>query len=367
MASVSLRNVSKVYAGAPAVTDVSLEVAEGEFVVLLGPSGCGKTTTLRMIAGFVLPTSGTIVIGGDDVTSVPPRARNIGMVFQNYALFPNMNVTQNVAFGLKERRVPPDEVQRRVEELLTLVQLSGRGGAHVEELSGGQQQRVALARALAIRPRLLLMDEPLGALDLKLRESMQIELHRLQRELRITTILVTHDQHEAMSLADRIVIMQAGRIQQVGAAHDLYLRPANRFVAEFIGKNNLIRGEIIATGEHRSTLRLADGTTIEMSGPGRVKGETIDLSIRPENIVLSRIAAAAPNCLPSTVEDRRFLGSIVHYSVRTVSGASLLVERPASDVEAEIGDRVEISWAPESAVVFPADSGGAAPSGASPP
>jgi spermidine/putrescine ABC transporter ATP-binding subunit len=353
MASVSLRSVSKAYAGTAAVSDVSLEVAEGEFVVLLGPSGCGKTTTLRMVAGFVQPSAGSILIGGDDVTAVPPRARNIGMVFQSYALFPNMSVAENIGFGLRERRVPADQAKRRVDELLELVQLSGRGGASVEELSGGQQQRVALARALAIRPRLLLMDEPLGALDLKLRESMQIELHRLQRDLKITTILVTHDQQEAMSLADRIVIMKDGRIQQVGSSQELYDRPANRFVAEFIGKNNLLRGRVVDTGAEGSAVRLAEGGVVRILGVvGRV-GDFVDLSIRPESILLGTTPLGAANVLTGTVEDRRFLGNIVHYFVKTASGGTILVERPAVDPGAAPGEPVAIGWEPDGAVVFP--------------
>ena len=221
MATVALEGVSKYYGHRPAVDEVSLEIEEGEFVVLLGPSGCGKTTTLRMIAGLVEPTRGVIRIDGSDVTALPARKRNVGMVFQDYALFPHMTVGENIAFGLRERRFDRAALELRVEELLALIRLPGFERRFPDQLSGGQQKRVALARALAYSPSVLLMDEPLGALDLKLREAMQVELRRVQRRLQITTIFVTHDQEEAMSLADRIVVMRDGRVEQIGAPEDL--------------------------------------------------------------------------------------------------------------------------------------------------
>ncbi|HEX7075543.1 MAG TPA: ABC transporter ATP-binding protein [Hyphomicrobiaceae bacterium] len=366
MASVSLRGVSKSFAGIDAVKHVTLDVAEGQFVVLLGPSGCGKTTTLRMVAGFVQPTAGHILIDGKDVVGLPPRRRNIGMVFQNYALFPNMTVAENVGFGLRERKVPRAETRARVSELLELVRLSARADAYIGELSGGQQQRVALARALAFRPQVLLMDEPLGALDLKLRESMQIELHRIQRNLGITTIMVTHDQQEAMSLADRIVIMADGEVQQTGTPEDLYRAPRSTFVADFIGKNNLLSGRVTGATGDCCTVRIADGFEIQIIASGReAVGQPIALSVRPEQLCLN---AAEPssrfNTVYGTVESRRFLGNLIYYSVRLPHGETLLVESSANTAPAEEGARVQVGWRPEAGIAFSleADADAARPS-----
>ncbi len=361
MASVSLQRVSKSYGGIRAVDDVTLDIREGEFVVLLGPSGCGKTTILRVIAGFTRPSEGRVLIGGQDVTTLPPRLRNIGMVFQNYALFPNMTVAENIAFGLRERKVDKATISRRVAELLDLVRLPGMGNRHVDELSGGQQQRVALARALAFSPRVLLMDEPLGALDLKLRESMQIELHKIQRDLGITTVFVTHDQQEAMSLSDRIVIMNNGRIQQVGGPEELYATPGNRFVADFIGKTNVIRGHVADAGAWRCAVRVGDGLVVTIpGGAAYAVGDGLDISVRPEQLVLSASwPSSGFNAIPGTVERRRFLGNIVHYFVRVPWGQVLLVERPASAEHARVGEQVHVVWRPESAVAFRTDGEGA--------
>jgi putative spermidine/putrescine transport system ATP-binding protein len=353
MASVSLRALSKVYDGVAAVKEFNMEIGEGEFVVLLGPSGCGKTTTLRMIAGFVEPSAGSVVIGSDDVTWLLPRKRNIGMVFQDYALFPNMTVSDNIGFGLRERGVAPAERRQRVAELLALIQLERRAEAYPDELSGGQQQRVALARAIAARPRVLLMDEPLGALDLKLREAMQIELQRLQRELKITTVLVTHDQQEAMTLADRIVIMAGGEIQQVGTPHDLYNKPANRFVADFVGKNNILAGRIVESGPVLASAELADGVVVRLAPPRPLlAGDAIELSIRPEQLKLRSGTGNDENTVTGAVETRTFLGSVSHYFVRLSWGPLLLVECPAGSETVEIGSEVRVGWHPANAVCF---------------
>src|SRR5919109_31258 len=247
MARVVLTDVSRRFGGVTAVDGVTLDVGEGEFLTLLGPSGCGKTTTLRMIAGFLPPSRGRIVIDGEDVTRLPARRRNIGMVFQDYALFPHLTVAENIGFGLRERGTPRRRIGERVHELTALVRLTGLERRFPAELSGGQQQRVALARALAYTPRVLLMDEPLGALDLKLREAMQLELAQLQRRLGITTIYVTHDQEEAMTLSDRIAVMSEGRILQVGPPDEVYGRPRTAFVASFVGKVTLLAGTVRAT------------------------------------------------------------------------------------------------------------------------
>lgn len=352
MTSVTLNEVSRVFDGYTAVRPTSLSIEDGEFVVLLGPSGCGKTTMLRMIAGFVPPTSGSIHLGKEDVTRLPPRLRNIGMVFQNYALFPNMSVADNVGFGLKEHGFGKPEIRKRVGEMLELVQLSDKGDRWVTELSGGQQQRVALARALAFSPRVLLMDEPLAALDLKLREQMQIELRRIQRELGITTVLVTHDQHEAMGLADRIVIMAQGEIQQEGSSHALYSDPANKFVADFIGKSNLLSGIVADVRESQCLVKLCQEASITIINDGDYQlGEHLEISVRPEQLLLEQPENGC-NSVSGEVEYVRFLGNVVHYGIRTAWGQSLLSERPSSLAAAHTGDRVDVFWRPQVANVF---------------
>jgi len=353
MASVSLRGVSKDFDGTPAVREVSFDIAEGEFVVILGASGCGKTTTLRMIAGFVEPSAGRILIGGEDVTRTPPRLRNIGMVFQNYALFPNMTVAGNIAFGLRQRRTPRKVIARRVDELLELTQLSGRGGNHVEALSGGQQQRVALARALATSPRVLLMDEPLSALDLKLREAMRDEIHRIQRDLRITTLLVTHDQQEAMSLSDRIILMGRGDVQQIGPPSELYARPASPYVAEFIGKNNLLRGKVIDQADGIAHARLPGGAVVRVrASRALTAGCDIEISVRPEAFRLAADGMTDFNAFPAVVERCRYLGNVTHYFVRSAWDQLLLIEVPGHAPAAQPGDSVTVAWQAENAVAF---------------
>ena len=245
MSAIALRSISKRYGDVWAVTDVSFEVEQGEFLTLLGPSGCGKTTTLRMIAGFVTPTTGAIEVNGKDVTAVPPFRRDVGLVFQSYALFPHMSVADNVGFGLKMRKLAEEEIRKRVHATLAMVRLKSLSGRYPNELSGGQQQRVALARALIIRPQLLLLDEPLGALDRQLRDHMRMELRSLQQSLRLPTIFVTHDQSEALSMSDRVAVMNEGRIEQIGVPSDIYERPVTSFVATFLGRSNVIELELL--------------------------------------------------------------------------------------------------------------------------
>ena len=355
MASVSLQNLYKFYGGAVVVEDVNLMVEQGEFVVLLGPSGCGKTTTLRMVAGFVQPNGGRILIGGEDVTYVAPRLRYVGMVFQNYALFPNMTVAENIAFGLRQRRVPRADAAKRVAELLDLIQLPGRGDNAVGALSGGQQQRVALARALAVSPRVLLMDEPLGALDVRLREDMQLELTRIQRRLGITTILVTHDQHEAMTLADRIVVMSDGRIQQIGTPDHVYYNPCNRFVAEFVGRNNVLSGRVEATRGDEALIALRGGTRIRVPAKKAVAaGEQVDVTIRPQHMLISDTPAGDPDTITGLVEEHRFLGNVVRYSIRLPSDDVVLVESPAETAPPALGTGVSLTWRKDHALLFDA-------------
>jgi spermidine/putrescine transport system ATP-binding protein len=360
MSSVSLESISKSYGRGPggatfAVRDVDLDIAEGEFVVLLGPSGCGKTTTLRMIAGFVDPTHGKIRIGGDEVNLLPPRRRDIGMVFQNYALFPNMTVAENIGFGLRQRKVARDAIKRRVREMLELIHLADRGDDYIDQLSGGQQQRVALARALAASPRVLLMDEPLGALDMKLRESLQVELLRLQRELKITTILVTHDQQEAMVLADRVVIMADGKIQQVGTPRELYQRPANAFVANFIGKTNLICAHVAQARPGYADLGSGISMALGDHAPALPAGTRIDVMVRPEHIELVPGADASRPGIPVTVEHSLFLGNVVRYFVRTPWNQVVLAERFDGLAGLEPGASASIWWQPAHGVVFEAE------------
>ncbi|MCP1337150.1 ABC transporter ATP-binding protein [Futiania mangrovi] len=359
MSSVSLRGVSKSYGGSVAVRDVNLEISEGEFIVLLGPSGCGKTTTLRMIAGFVDPTAGQILLGGKDVTRLPPRKRDIGMVFQNYALFPNMNVAENIAFGLRRRGAPRETIKARVEELLDLVHLSSQADYHIDELSGGQQQRVALARALAHTPSVLLMDEPLGALDLKLREQLQEEILRIKKTLGITTILVTHDQQEAMALADRIVLMDKGEIRQAGTADNLYRRPASPFVAGFIGKRNEIPADVAGMGD-QLIARASDGTILVIGLPDdHPLGGKVTINLRPEHLILSREpgeACSDHTSLSATVTGKRFLGNVVHYELTLPWGEAVLSE--SRDGDHAVGDSVFVSFAHSDIVMFPEDSAG---------
>lgn len=312
MGFLTLTNISKTFGANVAVHDFNLDVERGEFVSFLGPSGCGKTTTLRMIAGFELPSTGTIVINGADITYRPPNQRNVGMVFQSYALFPNMTVADNIGFGLKIARTPKAEIDRTVAEMLDVIHLPDLGGRYPHQLSGGQQQRVALARALAIHPQVLLLDEPLSALDAKIRVELRGEIRRIQQQLGITTIYVTHDQEEALSLSDRIVVMNAGRVEQIGAPFEIYNFPRTGFVASFIGQLNLLPVSVKdpAAGE------VALGSqAIRAAEPIRAAvGAEVRLAIRPEEIKVAPAGCtpeASANCLAATVESVTFLGAIV--------------------------------------------------------
>ncbi len=296
--AVELLHVTKNFGDFTAVADTSLQIADGEFFSLLGPSGCGKTTTLRMIAGFEEPSSGQIYIKGQAVAGIPPYKRPVNTVFQSYALFPHMTVGQNVAFGLEMKKVAKDEIGRRVDEALELVQLPGMAARKPKQLSGGQQQRVALARALVNRPQVLLLDEPLGALDLKLRKAMQLELKQIQSEVGITFIYVTHDQEEALTMSDRIAVMSAGEVQQVGGAKEIYEHPSNRFVADFIGETNFVEGKMVELGSP-AKVTIGEATVLGMIGEHAVnEGQSVTLAIRPEKI---RLYAKQDGSLNSTI------------------------------------------------------------------
>ena len=316
MAFLTLTQVQKQFpgGGAAAVQDFNLDVARGEFVSFLGPSGCGKTTTLRMIAGFEKPTAGTITVDGKDITYKAPNQRNVGMVFQSYALFPNMTVADNIGFGLKVRRRPKKDIDKRVTELLELIHLEDRGNRYPWQLSGGQQQRIALARALAIEPQVLLLDEPLSALDAKIRIVLRKEIRAIQRQLGITTVYVTHDQEEALSLSDRVVVMSDGRIEQIGTPSQIYNFPATAFVASFVGTLNLVNAGVIDASTGRLSI---DGQEIRASkvATNASNDGRVTLALRPEGIALGE-GDPGSNRLTGTVEDINFLGSIVRIRVR---------------------------------------------------
>jgi putative spermidine/putrescine transport system ATP-binding protein len=351
VATVSLDRVSKRFGDVLAVDDFSIDVAEGELLVLLGPSGCGKTTTLRMLAGFTYPSAGKVQIRERDVTHEPPYRRNIGVVFQHYALFPHLTVFENVAFGLRRRKAPEAEIADRVERSLSLVKLDQLAQRLPRQLSGGQQQRVAVARALVIEPDVLLLDEPLSNLDAKLRHDVRQEMRRLQQLLKITTILVTHDQDEAMSMGDRLVVINSGRIQQIGSPQDLYRAPRNLFVASFIGQANLIEGRPERDGSRFVT---RSGLAIACA---RSTPDASSLMIRPEAVEILDMPTSGVNVFPATVEVVTYLGSISELVLRLTSGETVIVTKPASAAAPH-------NWAPGQQVyirVDPASVVGIAP------
>jgi spermidine/putrescine transport system ATP-binding protein len=333
-----------------AVKQTDLAIGQGEFFSLLGPSGCGKTTTMRMIAGFEEPTAGTVYLDGKDVTGVSPNKRDINMVFQSYALFPHMSVAQNIAFGLERKKVAKSEIGRRVGEIIEIVSLTGMEKRQPKEMSGGQQQRVALARALVNRPRALLLDEPLGALDLKLRQQMQVELKRIQRDVGITFVYVTHDQGEALTMSDRIAVMSAGRIEQLGTPREIYERPSTRFVAGFIGTSNLLSGEVAGLDGGRATLAFGNGDRVVVPVPGSVAtGDKLEISVRPEKIDLHRDAVPADghSVLSGTVTEVVYHGTSTNYTVTTAAGPDFVVfdqNAASADDLAERGDQVYLTW-----------------------
>jgi spermidine/putrescine transport system ATP-binding protein len=343
---IRLIGLTKLFDEVVAVDDISLDIDRGSFFALLGPSGCGKTTTLRMIGGFEEPTQGRIELGGVDVAPLPPYKRDVNTVFQSYALFPHLSIFENVAFGLRRRGVKRGELRTRVIEALELVGLAGLERRKPRQLSGGQQQRIALARALVNRPRVLLLDEPLGALDLKLRKEMQLELKRIQNEVGITFVHVTHDQEEAMTMADRIVIMNSGHIEQLGTPTDLYESPRTAFVASFLGVSNLLEGT--AVGDDR--VKLADGTEVQCrrEALGRRAG-TVQIGVRPEKL---RIGGGDANSLSGTVSESAYIGVSTQYILDTSAGpVTVYVQNDRSGGQVATGERLTLSWSPESTFV----------------
>jgi spermidine/putrescine transport system ATP-binding protein len=364
LSAIELVGVEKEFAAGGhdvrAVEHVDLRIAEGEFFSLLGPSGCGKTTTLRMVAGFEEPTSGQILLHGRDMVGVPPFRRDVNMVFQQYALFPHMDVFENVAFGLRRKKVDRDEIRRRVAETLALVELEGREKRKPRQLSGGQQQRVALARALVNRPRALLLDEPLGALDLKLRQAMQLELKRIQREVGITFVYVTHDQEEALTMSDRLVVMNTGRIEQLGSPRELYEHPATRFVANFIGTSNILTGRLERKGDAWALTGLGPDQRVLVADADDLRdGQDVELAIRPEKIVLRTEQDPPPpdrSALRIKVDEIVYLGTSTQYRTVTDGGDAVAVYRqntsvtPGADVlTGQVG---WLEWPPEHTYVL---------------
>ena len=352
MSAIRFETVTKRFGETVAVRALDLAVEKGEFFSLLGPSGCGKTTTLRMVAGFEQPSEGRIYLDGEPVETVPPYKRHVNTVFQSYALFEHLSVEDNVAFGLKRQKVPRGEIRTRVAEALELVELRGREKARPRELSGGQKQRVALARALVNRPSVLLLDEPLGALDLKLRKQMQVELKGIQREVGITFLYVTHDQEEALAMSDRIAVMEDGEVMQCGSPEEIYEQPSGPFVAGFIGISNLLSGVVDNGG-----VKLASGVTCAAELPGDcAQGSEVHVSVRPEKIWLDELEEGMVS-VEGTVVERVYVGTTTQVIVELAPGMRLTAleqntARARSDDRWEIGDRVRLGWHPEHARVL---------------
>jgi len=353
--ALALRGLRKAFGAVVAVDGVSLDAASGEFLSLLGPSGCGKTTVLRMVAGLVEPDAGQVVLAGEDITRVPVHRRNLGLVFQSYALFPHMTVFDNVAFGLRRRRVAEAELRPRVERMLDLGRLGPLGRRHPRELSGGQQQRVALARALITEPRVLLLDEPLSNLDALLRDEMRVELKRLQQRLGTTMIFVTHDQAEALILSDRVVVMEAGRVEQVGTPEEVYRRPASSFVARFLGRANFLGG--VVTGREGDGVVIDAGGGLALTARARADlapGQRVQVALRQESIRLASAGTAdgsAPG-VAATVAFHAFAGQSHQYVVQLKDGRELEVVASGSESPLARGSAVRVEWLPEDVIVL---------------
>ncbi|WP_229740651.1 ABC transporter ATP-binding protein [Ornithinibacillus halotolerans] len=351
---VRLENVIKEFDDSIVVDNLSLDIRAGEFLTLLGPSGCGKTTTLRMIAGFEKPTTGKILLNGKQVDDMEPYKREVNTVFQSYSLFPHMTVFDNVAFGLKMKKVGKEEIKERVTKALKLVQLEEYGNRKPKQLSGGQQQRIAIARAIVNNPKVLLLDEPLGALDLKLRKQMQLELKHLQQTLNITFIYVTHDQEEALTMSDRIVVMNKGKIEQIGQPVEIYERPQTRFVADFIGQTNIIEGTVSEINGDLATMEFA-GQTIQIPNANHVElNEEVFISVRPEKMKVSRTPFEGAINLKGTFKEKIYVGSVTKIVVTMPNGKNLTINESHDKIEdlTDTSDELFVSWKPIHSVVL---------------
>jgi spermidine/putrescine transport system ATP-binding protein len=353
---IVLKGVTKRFGDLVAVDALDLSIPKGSFFALLGPSGCGKTTTLRMIGGFEDPSEGTVLLGGEDVTDFPPFRRDVNTVFQSYALFPHLDVARNVAFGLERKKVSKGEVRQRVADVLELTQLTGLEHRKPSQLSGGQQQRVALARALVNRPRALLLDEPLGALDLRLRKQLQIELKRIQTDVGLTFVHVTHDQEEAMTMADEIAVMNAGRIEQRGSATDLYESPRTEFVANFLGLSNLIDATLKGREGEHAVYETHDGTIVRAPAD-RAREGAVRIGVRPEKLAITGEAGEGLNALKGRLEVAAFLGVALQYVVRTPGGEEItVIEQNRGGASVGPGRDVLVTWRPEHTFVVDKES-----------
>ena len=351
---IKIENVCKNYGENKVVKSLNMEIYEGEFLTMLGPSGCGKTTTLRMIAGFEKPTSGNIYIENKEIQNIEPFHREVNTVFQNYALFPHMTIFENIAFGLTIKKVQKDEIAKRVKEMLELVQLNGYENRKPDQLSGGQKQRVAIARALINQPKVLLLDEPLGALDLKLRKAMQFELKRLQKKLGITFIYVTHDQEEALTMSDRIAVLSEGVLEQLDTPRNIYNHPASKFVADFIGESNLFYGTVCRKQNEDLTVMLETGTVSVISSEVK-KGDIVDISVRPENLKMA-VKPVEGFDLIGVIKEYVFIGNVHKVIVMLPYGKEVRINQSPKIPELPIGSNVFLYWEKEDAVVIPSAS-----------
>ncbi len=346
---LELKNVKKAFDGVGVLEGVSLSIEKGEFITFLGPSGCGKTTTLRIIAGLEQPQEGQVLLEGKDVTALPPHQRDVNTVFQNYALFPHMNVADNIGYGLRLKKTPKDEIRKKVKEMLELVQLSGYEKRKPQELSGGQKQRVAIARALANNPKILLLDEPLGALDLQLRRAMQLELKRLQKKLGITFIYITHDQEEAINMSDRIVVMNEGLFEQIGTPDEVYNFPKSSFVATFVGNANIIPGVVERMQPGQALVSVCGGKAlVRWNGKDLQPGEPVTLAVRSENIEIDE------NCgcgLEALVEEKSFSGGMLRMTLRLPDGQQIIASRYGIDANVAVGQKICFRWSASNAVL----------------
>ncbi len=343
---LELDHIEKSFGGTSVLHGVSLSVQHGEFVTLLGPSGCGKTTTLRIIAGLETPDAGRVLLRGTDMTAAPPEKRDVNTVFQNYALFPHMTVAANIGYSLKLKKMPRTEIAAQVQQALELVQLDGFGTRMPAELSGGQRQRVAIARALVNRPSVLLLDEPLGALDLQLRRQMQLELKRLQKQLGLTFIYITHDQEEALNMSDRIAVMHEGRFEQVGTPAEVYDRPRTSFVARFVGTANIVKGQVLQNEEGILTVHTAGGQVPALCcNCGKGAGDGVTLAVRSEHVEF-----CTEGGIPATVKEKTFAGGMLRISLALENGDELVASRHGIDIALSAGEGVRVTWSAQNAV-----------------